>query len=50
MTFEERGGKTGLTIRIVFATSAVRNAMLKLGMSDGWAQSLERLNSLVLKG
>jgi uncharacterized protein YndB with AHSA1/START domain len=47
VTFEEHGGKTTLTIRLRFETAAERDAFLKIGMSDGWSQSLERLHEVV---
>lgn len=43
VTFDELDGKTTLTIRIRFESVAVRDAMLKMGMTEGWSQSLERL-------
>lgn len=49
VTFEEYGGKTTLTIRLRFESAAVRDALLKLGMSQGWAQSLERLTDVLAK-
>lgn len=45
VTFEEHDGKTTLTIRTLFESVAVRDAMLKMGMSEGWAQSLDRLEA-----
>ncbi len=50
VTFEERGNKTLLTIRTRFDTAAVRDAMVKMGMNEGWSESLERLQALVAKG
>lgn len=47
VTFEELDGKTRLTIRIRFDSAAVRDAMLKMGMAEGWSQSLERLEALL---
>jgi uncharacterized protein YndB with AHSA1/START domain len=49
VTFEEHDGKTKLTIRTRFASLAVRDAMLKMGMSEGWTQSLERLEGHLMK-
>jgi len=43
VTFEEIDGKTKLTIRIRFNSAAIRDAMLKMGMTEGWSQSLDRL-------
>lgn len=47
VTFEDSGGKTNLTIRAHFDSAAVRDAMLKMGMNEGWAQSLDRLEELL---
>ena len=47
VTLEERDGKTKQTIRIRFDTAKVRAALLKIGMSHGWSQSLERLDELL---
>jgi uncharacterized protein YndB with AHSA1/START domain len=49
VTFEDQGGKTKLTVRILFDTAAIRDALLKIGMTQGWSQSLERLETLVAK-
>ncbi|HVS27507.1 MAG TPA: SRPBCC domain-containing protein [Burkholderiales bacterium] len=49
VTFAEQGGKTKLTIRTRFESVAIRDAMLKMGMSEGWAQSLERLEQHLAK-
>jgi uncharacterized protein YndB with AHSA1/START domain len=47
VTFEDLGGTTRLTVRVRFELPAIRDAFLKLGMSEGWSQSLEKLGSLV---
>jgi uncharacterized protein YndB with AHSA1/START domain len=47
VTFEEQGGKTLLTIRTLFHSTAVREAMVKMGMSEGWSQSFERLEEFL---
>lgn len=47
VTFEERGGKTLLTLRTRFATPAVREALARMGMAEGWAERLERLRALL---
>jgi len=49
VTFEDQGDKTKLTIRLRFDSAAVRDALLKLGMAQGWSQSLERLAELLTK-
>lgn len=41
--FEELGAKTRLTVRNRFASNAVRDAMAKMGMEEGWRQTLDRL-------
>ena len=41
--FEDIGGRTKLTVRTHFQSTAIRDAMLKLGMSEGWSQSFDRL-------
>ncbi len=43
VTFEEIDGKTKLTVRTRFNSAAIRDAMLKMGMTEGWSQSLDRL-------
>jgi uncharacterized protein YndB with AHSA1/START domain len=50
ITFEEHDGKTTLTIRTRFESAAIRNGLVKLGMAEGWKQSLERLEAVVAKG
>jgi uncharacterized protein YndB with AHSA1/START domain len=47
VTFEDLDGKTKLTIRTLFSSVAVRDAMLKFQMAEGWAQSMERLETLL---
>ncbi len=42
-TFEVLGGKTKLMIRTRFESTAIHDAMLKMGMTEGWSQSLDRL-------
>ncbi|HEX4056382.1 MAG TPA: SRPBCC domain-containing protein [Tepidisphaeraceae bacterium] len=49
VTFDEMNGKTRLTIRQRFESAAVREAFLKIGMNEGWSQSLERLKELLPK-
>ncbi len=43
VTLEEVGGKTRLTIRTRFESVAIRDQFLKIGMTEGWSQSLDRL-------
>jgi uncharacterized protein YndB with AHSA1/START domain len=48
VTFEEAGGKTKLTIRMSFESVVLREAMVKMGMEQGWNQSLNRLAELLV--
>ena len=43
-TFAEKENATELTVRVRFETDAIRDAMLKMGMNEGWSQSLNRLH------
>ncbi len=43
VTFEDLNGKTKLTIRTRFKSREIQQAMLKLGMTEGWTGSLDRL-------
>ncbi len=43
VTFEDLGGKTLLTIRTRFKSREIQQGMLKLGMTEGWSSSLDRL-------
>jgi uncharacterized protein YndB with AHSA1/START domain len=45
--FEEEGSKTKLTDQIVFQTIEDRDGMLKTGMEQGAAESMERLEKLL---
>jgi uncharacterized protein YndB with AHSA1/START domain len=47
VTFEEIGGRTALTIQTRFDSSAIADAMAKMGMTEGWSGSLERLAELL---
>jgi uncharacterized protein YndB with AHSA1/START domain len=47
VTFQERDGKTTLTITLLFESTAVRDALRKIAMAEGWSQSLERLERLL---
>lgn len=42
--FDDANGKTKLTIRTRFESAAIRDALLELGMREGWARALERLD------
>lgn len=47
VTFEDLGAKTRLTVRTRFESPEIRDAMLKMGMTDGWTQSFERLAEVI---
>ena len=49
VTFEELDGKTRVTIRIRLQSAAIRNSLVKMGMNEGWTQSLERLDAYMAK-
>jgi uncharacterized protein YndB with AHSA1/START domain len=50
VTFEEHAGKTRVTVRTRFESAEVRDALVKIGMTDGWSQSLERFAAVVGTG
>lgn len=43
VSFEAEGAKTRVTIRQSFKSAALRDAFVKMGMEQGWGQSLDRL-------
>jgi uncharacterized protein YndB with AHSA1/START domain len=48
VTFEALpDGKTLLTLQTIFDTIELRNAMVEMGMNEGWGQSLEKLETLL---
>jgi uncharacterized protein YndB with AHSA1/START domain len=49
VTFQDDGGGTRVTVRSRFAAPEIRDAMLKMGMNEGWSQSLDRLVGLLAK-
>ncbi len=49
VTFEDLRGKTKLTVRTLFNSVAIRDAMVALGMTEGWSQSLDRLSDLLAR-
>lgn len=49
ITFEEKDGKTLLNIYCRFHSDAIRDGYIKLGMKEGWSESLERLAGEVEK-
>jgi uncharacterized protein YndB with AHSA1/START domain len=48
-TFDEVGEKTRLTVRVRLISTEIRDAMLRIGMTEGWSESLDRLQELVAK-
>ena len=46
-TFVESGGKTTMTVTMAFATQALRDQVLRTGMSDGAAESYDNLAALL---
>lgn len=49
VTIDERQGETLLTIRMLLGSVAIRDAMVKMGMTEGWTENLERLAELLAK-
>ena len=50
VSFEDAGGgKTKLTVTMSFTTTSLREAFLKMGMEEGWRQSLNRLEDLMAR-
>jgi uncharacterized protein YndB with AHSA1/START domain len=47
VTFDDLDGKTRLTIRTQFESDAIRDAMVNMGMNEGWSQSLDKLSELL---
>lgn len=47
VTFEEVGAKTKVTVRIRPKNAAIRDAMVEMGMNEGWSLSLDRLEPLL---
>ncbi len=47
VTFEERAGKTKVTVAQRFDTTADRETNVKMGAVAGWTQSFERLDALL---
>ncbi len=50
VTFAKEGTKTRLTIRCSFASTELRNAFTRMGMTGGWSQSLDKLAEQVANG
>jgi uncharacterized protein YndB with AHSA1/START domain len=47
ITFDELKDKTRVTVRAKLASPEIRDSMVKLGMNEGWSQSLDRLRTLL---
>jgi len=47
VVFERLGDKTRITIRTRFESAAIRDAAVRMGMNEGWSQSLESLAGCV---
>ena len=47
VTCVDEGGQTKLTVCVRFESAAVRDALLRIGMNEGWSSSLERLAEVV---
>ncbi|PTQ12649.1 hypothetical protein CLG96_00290 [Sphingomonas oleivorans] len=45
--FEQQGERTKLTIRSLFKSASLRDAMVGMGRIEGWTESLEKLESLL---
>ena len=43
VSLQDLGGRTRLTVRTRFVSARVRDAMVGIGMNQGWSQSLDRL-------
>jgi len=48
-SFGKLKARTKLTIRIGFKSAALRDRFLKMGMKEGWSESLDRLRALLAK-
>lgn len=49
LTFEDKGGKTLVTLRSTFASDNIRDGYVETGMNQGWSESFDRLEAY-LKG
>jgi uncharacterized protein YndB with AHSA1/START domain len=50
VTFEANGQRTKVTVQSEYQSAETRDAVVKLGSSDGWAQSFERLDVVLARG
>jgi uncharacterized protein YndB with AHSA1/START domain len=46
MTFANEAGKTRMTVNMKFKTPAIRDAMTRVGMGEGWTSSFEKMDEL----
>lgn len=49
VTFEDLAGKTRLSIRTNFSSTTLRDAFVKMGMGEGWSESLDKLEALLAR-
>ncbi len=49
VTFEDVNGKTHMKVQTRFENVAERDAFVKIGMTEGWSQSLDKLAELIAK-
>jgi uncharacterized protein YndB with AHSA1/START domain len=47
VTLDNFDGKTKLTVRMRLKSAAIRDNMVKMGMNQGWSESLDRLEELL---
>ena len=47
LTFEDKGGKTLVTLRSTFVSDNIRDGYIETGMNQGWAESFDRLDAHV---
>jgi uncharacterized protein YndB with AHSA1/START domain len=50
VTFTEVGGKTTVDVHVRMVSTAIRDNMVRIGMSQGWSESLDRLTELLANG
>lgn len=46
VSFDEKNGVTKLTVAFQLDSAATRDALLRIGMKEGWGQSFDRLEAL----
>jgi uncharacterized protein YndB with AHSA1/START domain len=47
VTFEENNGRTTVSVRTHFNSAADRDALVKIGMSEGWNESFDKLTDVL---